>query len=268
MEKTERTDQDRRIPPRINREEITFFKNRRAKTEYIKVPMGWNYIKVVKFLRSKANPRNAAGMARFGINPKGTLGVSMPLLRGLARAIRKDKDLDRHVLAGRLWKSGIHEARILAALVEDPRQVTRSQAASWVRDFDSWDVCDQTCLNLFAQTSFAWDATRQWAIRREEFVKRAGFALMAVLAVHDSEASDEKFLRLLPLVRRAASDERNFVKKAVNWALRQIGKRNRNLNRRSLVFANEISRQDFPSARWIAKDAIRELKDWKPRGKK
>jgi 3-methyladenine DNA glycosylase AlkD len=209
---------------------------------------------ILKQLKSLRNPRNVAGMARFGINPRNTLGVSIPTLRGIARQAGKD-----HRLARELWASGIHEARILAALVDVPEQVTEAQMERWVKDFDSWDVCDQVCSNLFDQTAFAYHKAAQWSRRDEEFVKRAGFALMVALAVHDKTARDAAFRKFLPLIRRAATDDRNFVKKAVNWALRQIGKRNRALNRAAVATAREIRRIDSPSARWIAADALREL---------
>lgn len=204
-------------------------------------------------LRAKANPRNAEGMARFGINPAGTLGVSVRELRLLARG-RRD-----HVLALELWQSGVHEARILAALVDDPAQVTARQMDAWAADFDSWDVCDQACLILFDKTPFAPAKAVEWAARPEEFVKRAGFALMAGLAWHDKSAPDSLFLEFLPIIAREAIDRRNYVKKAVNWALRQIGKRNAALRQAAVAAAGEIQQIDSPAARWIAADALREL---------
>jgi 3-methyladenine DNA glycosylase AlkD len=193
------------------------------------------YQDIIKLLKSHSNPKNVAGMARFGINSKNTLGISMPFLRNLGKKIGKD-----HNLALKLWQSKIHEAMILAVLIDDPKLVTEKQMDSWVKDFDSWDVCDQACLNLFDKTEFAWDKVIEWSKRKEEFVKRAGFALMAVLAVHDKKAKDEQFIKLFPIIKRESTDERNFVKKAVNWALRQIGKRNANLNKQALKIAEEI----------------------------
>jgi len=210
---------------------------------------------ILKQLKSLRNPANVAGMARFGINPRNTLGVSIPQLRQIARHAGKD-----HRLARELWASGIHEARILAAMVDVPEQVTDAQMERWVRDFDSWDVCDQVCSNLFDKTKSAHRKAARWSRREEEFVKRAGFALMAALAVHDKTASDAAFLKFLPLIRRAATDDRNFVKKAVNWALRQIGKRNAALNRAAISTAREIQQIDSRAARWIAADALRELR--------
>ena len=206
-------------------------------------------------LQSLANPRNVAGMSRFGINPRNTLGVSIPNLRRIAKQVGTD-----HRLALDLWKSGIHEARILAAFVDDPARVTGAQMESWVKDFDSWDVCDQVCSNLFDKTPFAHRQAVEWARRDEEFVRRAGFVLMAALAWHDKSASDAAFLKFLPLIKRYATDERNFVKKAVNWALRQIGKRNRALNRAAVETAKEIQAIDSKSAKWIATDALREFR--------
>lgn len=213
-----------------------------------------NAREVLKELQRRANPANIAGMARFGINPATALGISIPNLRALAKQVGHD-----HELAGALWDSGIHEARILACYVADPARVTARQMENWVRDFDSWDVCDQCCGNLFDRTRFAWRKAAIWSGRKEEFVRRAGFVLMASLAVHDKAAPDSAFVAFLPLIERAASDDRNFVRKAVNWALRQIGKRNRRLQRQAIQTARNLRRQNTPSARWIAADALREL---------
>lgn len=206
-------------------------------------------------LRAMGNPANGAGMARFGINPANTLGVSMPQLRTLAKG-RRD-----HQLSLELWASGIHEARILAALVGDPAQVTRAQMDAWAQDFDSWDVCDQVCLNLFDRTPFAWEAAAAWAGAEPEFVKRAAFALMACLAWHHKSAGDDQFLAFFPIIVREAADSRNYVKKAVNWALRQIGKRSPALNQTAVETARTILVIDSPAARWIASDAIKELEN-------
>jgi 3-methyladenine DNA glycosylase AlkD len=209
---------------------------------------------LLRELRSLANQRNVAGMARFGINPHRALGVPVGMLRRIARCIGKN-----HALALALWKSGIHEARILAGIIDEPAKVTSRQMDAWACDFDSWDVCDQCCNNLFDKTPFAYRKAATWSRRREEFVKRAGFALMAALAVHDKKASDATFVKFLLLIEHAASDDRNFVKKAVNWALRQIGKRNARLRRLAIASARRIRRQDSRPARWIAADALREL---------
>ena len=217
-----------------------------------------NTREVLTHLRSLANSQNVAGMARFGINPKKALGISIPVLRGIAKSHQRD-----HALALGLWKSGIHEARILAAFVDDPAKVTESQAESWVKDFDSWDVCDQVCSSLFDKTSFAHKKALQWSKRPEEFVKRAGFALIASLAVHDKESDDATFEKFLPVILREAGDERNFVRKAVNWALRQIGKRSGRLHRQAVGVARQLSNRESKSARWVGKDAMRELENVK-----
>jgi 3-methyladenine DNA glycosylase AlkD len=195
-------------------------------------------------------------MARFGIVGEGRLGASIPALRHLARSIGKD-----HRLADSLWKTGIPDAMILAAYVGEPEKLTDRQMERWVNDIMSWDVCDAVCSNLFDRSPLAWRKIRRWTAQEEEFVKRAGFVLIAALAVHDREAADGKFLALLPLLRKGATDERNIVKKAVNWALRQIGKRNTRLHSAALAEANVIQRLPSRSARWIAADALRELRN-------
>jgi len=211
--------------------------------------------RVLKRLKSESNPAAVRGMARFGITAAKAYGWSAPALKKFAREIGKDHDL-----AQRLWSTGILEARSLAGLIDEKQKVSELQMEDWVKDFDSWAVCDGTCLNLFRYTPFAYKKCREWSVRQEEFVKRAGFALMACLAVSDKAADDRVFLRFLPLIKRQARDERNYVKKAVNWALRQIGKRNRKLNRAAIEAAREIHESNSPSARWIASDALRELR--------
>lgn len=205
-------------------------------------------------LRSMSDPKAVEGMARFGINPKNTYGVSIPTLRAMAEVIGRD-----HALALQLWSSGIHEARILTSMIDSPELITEEQMERWVRDFDSWDVCDQCCSNLFDRTEFAYQKAVEWSKRKEEFVKRAGFVLMAALAVHDKKAKDEEFVRFLPLIKGESTDDRNFVKKAVNWALRQIGKRNAVLNKEAIKTAKEIQKIDSKTAKWVASDALREL---------
>ncbi|MBI2126363.1 MAG: DNA alkylation repair protein [Thaumarchaeota archaeon] len=212
------------------------------------------YEEILSKLKSMGDPKAAEGMAKFGINTKKAYGVSIPNVRALAKKIGKD-----HNLAQSLWSSGIHEARILAGIVDDPKMVTEEQMEKWVKDFDSWDVCDQCCSNLFDKTNFAHGKAIEWSKRREEFVRRAGFTLMATLAVHDKKARDEDFIAFLPLIKDATTDERNFVKKAVNWALRQIGKRDARLNKMAVELAKEIQKIDSRSAKWIASDAIGEL---------
>ncbi len=211
-------------------------------------------LEILAQLKSMADPDNVTGMARFGINPTNTYGISIPTLRAMAKEIGKD-----HLLAEDLWASGVHEACILASFIDDPRQVTETQMERWVADFDSWDVCDQVCSNLFDRTPHAYRKAVEWSGRELEFVKRAGFVLMAALAVHDKKAGDERFEAFFSLILREATDERNFVKKAVNWALRQIGKRNRHLNARAIALAQQVSELDSRTARWIAADALSEL---------
>ena len=217
---------------------------------------------IIAELASRADPENVAGMARYGINSKNTLGVSIPHLRAMAKRIGTD-----HALALELWASGIHEARMLAGFIDDPVMVTETQLERWVKDFDSWDVCDQVCSNLFDKTPFAYEKTAAWSAREKEFVKRAGFVLMAALAVHDKKAPDVRFRRFLPLIEREAADERNFVKKALNWALRQIGKRNRSLNAAAIASAKRIRKMDSRAARWIAAAALRELESETVKGR-
>ena len=212
------------------------------------------YDDIIEKIKSLSNPEAVKGMARFGINPENTYGVSIPHLRKMAREIGKN-----HELAQELWASGIHEARILASMVDKPEMVDEVQMESWVKDFNSWDVCDLCCSNLFDKTKVAYRKAEAWSRREEEFVKRAGFVVMAALSVHDKMATDEEMLKFLPLIKRESTDNRNFVKKAVNWALRQIGKRNLNLNKIAIETAREIQQIDSRSARWIAADAIREL---------
>jgi 3-methyladenine DNA glycosylase AlkD len=209
---------------------------------------------ILEVIQSLANPDNVAGMARFGINPHNTLGVSIPQLRKLAREQGKN-----HNLALALWQNGIHEARLLASMIDDARQVDEAQMEAWVQDFDSWDICDQVCGNLFDRTVLAYDKARDWSARNEEFVKRAGFVLMAGLAVHDKKASNTNFEPFFPILVREACDARNFVKKAVNWALRGLGKRNRSLNQIAIRTAQEIQELNCKAGRWIAADALREL---------
>jgi 3-methyladenine DNA glycosylase AlkD len=226
----------------------------------MKVKTGTSVEEAIARIKSLYSPANVVGMARYGISSHNTYGVSIPTLRKMAKEIGKD-----HEAALRLWKSGIHEARLLAGFADDPQQVTEKQMEGWVKDFDSWDICDQVCSNLFDKTSLAYGKALEWTKRDEEFVKRAGFVLMAALAVHDKKAGDEVFLAFLPIIKSGVTDERNFVKKAVNWALRQIGKRNANLNQAAIKTAEEIRQINSKSARWIAVDALRELTSEKVR---
>ena len=217
-------------------------------------------------LQAEANSANVAGMARFGISSEGTLGVSMTIIRNLARDAKRRLGLrngaGRHELAALLWDSGFHEARIMAAMVDMPALVTEAQAEAWVADLESWDVCDKLCIDLLRLTPFAWAKAAEWTERSEEFVKRAGFALGATLAVHAKAAPDSAFAGLLAADEREATDERNMVKKALNWQLRSIGKRNAALNAEAIATAERILAHNpgSRSARWIARDALRELR--------
>ena len=213
-----------------------------------------SYEDVMALLKAEGNPKNVAGMARFGISSKNILGISVPFLRSTARRIGMD-----HSLSLKLWSSGVHEARILASMIDDQTMVTRAQMDQWVADFDSWDVCDQCCGNLFVKTPYAYDKAVEWSKKESEFGKRAGYALMAYLAVHDKSMENDRLGKFLPLITKGSDDDRNLVKKSVNWALRQIGKRNLQLNKMAVQTAREISRLDSKSARWIAADALREL---------
>ena len=209
---------------------------------------------VLKLLRAEARPGQLEGMARFGMSIENRLGVSIPVLRKLAKQIKKN-----HQLALQLWETGIAEAQILAAMIAVPEELTESQMESWVKDFNSWDVCDQVCMNLFDKSPLAIKKIHDWAEREEEFVKRAAYALIACVAWHDKDAEDDQFIRLFPVIKRGCTDERNYVKKSVNWALRHIGKRNVHLNKAAIDLAEEIRQMDSKAARWIASDALREL---------
>ena len=205
-------------------------------------------------LQQNSRPEELAGMARFGIVGDNRLGLSMPAMRRIARTLGRDHDL-----ALALWDTTIPEARIVAGLLADPARLTSRQMDAWARGFASWDVCDQVCGSAFLASPLAWNKVAAWSAHEEEFVRRAAFALLATLAVHDKQAPDAQFIAALPLVERAAADGRNFVKKAVNWALRNIGKRNGALNAAAREAALRIRQQGTPSARWIAADALREL---------
>src|SRR4030065_2821412 len=209
---------------------------------------------VMDKLQSKARPDQLEGMAKYGIKVERRLGVSVPDMRKLAKEIGKD-----HKLALELWKTEIAEARIVAAMVGDPDKLTEEQMDDWVKGINSWDVCDQICMNLFEKNQLAWKKIVDWSEWEEEFVKRTAFSLIACLAWHDKKASDEKFIELLPVIIRGATDERNFVKKAVNWALRNIGKRNLKLNEAAIRTAKEIQRLASKAHRRVAPRGLREL---------
>ena len=230
-------------------------RTRRRPLPLVAAPLAFGSAEIIAELEAHANPANVAGMARYGIATERALGVPIPVLRGLAKRAGMD-----HRLAGTLWASGIHEARILATMVEDPARMTSAQMDRWARGFDSWDVCDQACQNLFRYTPFACAKAVQWSGAAPEFVRRAGFSLMAGLAAQRREMKGAQFEAFLKIVAGAATDDRNMVKKAVNWALRQIGKRNARLLQKAIATAEKIERLDSRSARWIAKDALRELR--------
>lgn len=217
---------------------------------------------ILQKLKSLENPENIAGMTRFGIVTKKAFGVAMPLLKEIAKDAKKRAE-NRHELALQLWKTGFHEARIIAVLIDDPKLVSEKQIDSWAADFDNWAICDGACGHLFCKTEFAYKKVFEWSEREDEFIKRAGLVLPAWLAVHDKKTSDEKIAQFLPILEKHAYDERNFIKKAVNWSLRQIGKRNLNLNKLAVETAEKIKAQNTKSARWIASDALRELTNQK-----
>ena len=210
---------------------------------------------ILEQLHTLADESNLPGMARFGIETSsGRLGISVPHLRMIAKETGKD-----HELALALWDTAIPEARILASMIDDPSRVTSSQMNAWVRDFNSWDICDQVCSNLFDKTPFAWEKIREWAMDDSEFIRRAGYAMIACLTVHDKSAPDESFTAFFPTITAGATDPRNFVRKAVNWAVRSIGKRNPALNKAAIALSEEILTIDNKTARWISRDALREL---------
>ncbi|MFN7998041.1 MAG: DNA alkylation repair protein [Bryobacteraceae bacterium] len=210
---------------------------------------------ILDSLRAAGSPVNIAGMARYGIRPARAYGVKAEVIRALARECRGEAGL-----ASELWDTGVHEARALAALVADPRRITEAEVEKWVRQFDCWATCDSTCLHLLWKTPFAWRKVTQWAAAEPEYVRRAAFALLAALAVHDKKAAETQFRSGLALIRKAATDERNYVKKAVNWALRQIGKRDQSLRVLAIQTAEKLVASHSRSAKWIGADALRELR--------
>ena len=213
---------------------------------------------VIAELEKHGSKKNLEGMARFGINIENAFGMNSTAIKNIAKKIGKN-----HELALELWASGYHEARHVAAMIDEPDKVTSSQMNKWVKDFKSWDLCDGTCLYLFRNTKYAYDKIFEWAEKKEEFVRRTAFSLIAELSVHDKKKDDKEFLNFFPLIIKYSTDERNFVKKAVNWALRQIGKRSLLLNAEAIEVAEKILAMDSKSARWIANDALRELRDEK-----
>jgi 3-methyladenine DNA glycosylase AlkD len=209
---------------------------------------------ILATLKRRGTRKNVEGMARYGIIARNVMGVSVGDLRDMAKKIGKD-----HALALALWKTDVYEARMLAAFVEEPAQVTAAQMDRWAKDFDNWAICDHNCFHLFDKTPFAWTKIAAWSRRREEFVKRAAFALLASVAIHDKKSPDAPFVKSFRLIERAATDERNFVKKGVSWALRGIGHRNPQMTKAALGLAKRLAASTDPTARWIGKDAIRDL---------
>ena len=215
---------------------------------------------ILKWLEKQGTRRTVEGMSRYGIKAERAFGVTMGTLLSLKKRLGKD-----HALSLALWESGWYEARLLAALVGDPERVTRRQMNAWATSFENWADCDTVCFHLFDRTPLAWEKAHQWTSSPREFVKRGAFALMACLALHDKAAPDESFLALLPLIENGAHDERNFVKKGVNWALRAIGRRNPALNVAALRVAKRLALSDEAACRWVGKDALRELSSPKVR---
>ena len=210
---------------------------------------------LIQLLRAQANPANVAGMARYGIRPAKAYGVATPVMRSIAKDLSRDTEL-----ASALWSTGVLEARIVATMIADPLVIPEVEVERWVRDFDCWSVCDSACIGLLWKTPFAWRKMREWSRRKPEYERRAAFALLAGLAVHDKKATDPRFRVALRLIARAATDDRNYVKKAVNWALRQIGKRNAALREDAIAMAKSLIDTESRSARWIGHDALRELR--------
>ena len=211
--------------------------------------------KVVASLKRLGNKKTRDGMARYGLPSTNAFGVPVGKIQQLGKQLGRD-----HELAAALWDTAWYEARMLAAFIDEPERVTTAQMDRWARDFDNWGICDTVCFHLFDRTRHAWSKCESWANRKEEFVKRAAYALMACLALHDKKADDKEFLRYLPLIERAASDERNFVKKGVSWALRSIGRRSPALNEAAVGVAERLALSPEPAARWVGKDALRELR--------
>ncbi|MEQ1764879.1 MAG: DNA alkylation repair protein [Pyrinomonadaceae bacterium] len=217
-----------------------------------------NVTDILTELEALGSPSDVAVVARFAIPTDNAFGIRAPDLKKFAKEVKKQAD-DRHRLAQELWNSGVYEARTIAFLIDDPKQVTQRQMDAWAKDFDNWATVDGACSYLFCRTPFAYEKAVEWAGKKPEFIKRAGFSLIAYLAVHDKKAPDEKLASFLPLIEKNSDDDRNFVKKAVNWSLRQIGKRSSELNALAILSASRIKEQDTRSARWIAADALREL---------
>ena len=229
--------------------------SRRSQRQRTSAAQLWTVERAFEELRCHGSKPNVEGMARFGIRSKEVFGVSKPTLDNIVRTIGKNHDLGL-----RLWKTGNHDARLMGMLISEPARVTGKQMETWVKDFDNWDVCDGTCCHLFVDAKPAWSKALAWTRRKNEFEKRAGFALIAYLAIHDKTAKDDRFMPCLKAIERESWDERNFVRKAANWALRNIGKRNLRLNRDATACGERIRATDTRAGRWIAADALRELR--------
>lgn len=212
------------------------------------------YSEILLELEENSNPANLAGMAKVGITPDFAFGTKIPIIRAIAKRVKRN-----HALGLRLWEKNNRETQILASMIAEPKMVTEELMEQWVLEFNYWEICDQVIMNLFEKTPFAYKKCYEWSEREEEFVKRAGFVLMARLAVSDKKAENSEFLKFLPIIKQHAQDERNMVKKGINWALRQIGKRNRTLNIEAVKTTREILMIDNKHAQWIAKDALKEL---------
>lgn len=213
-----------------------------------------NKDEIIKELKKNANPKNVLGMKRFGIQGKYMLGISVTFLRKFVKNIPKN-----HKLALELWKTGIHEARMLSSMIDLEDKVTVKQMDDWTKSFDSWDICDGVCMNLFCKTKFVDQKIYEYAKNNKEFIRRTAFTLIACLAFKLKNLKDKDLIKYFDLIEKYSNDERNFVKKAVNWALRQIGKRNKNLNKKAIGLAKKIRKQNTKSARWIANNALSEL---------
>ncbi|HUU79512.1 MAG TPA: DNA alkylation repair protein [candidate division Zixibacteria bacterium] len=208
---------------------------------------------IAKF-EKHANPENLVGMAKFGITPDHAYGVSLPVIRDLAKEIGKN-----HLLAQELWNTNIREPRILACMIADPNKVTEELLEKWVRDFDYWEICDQCIMNLFVKTKFAYTKSLEWVRRDDEYIRRSGFVLMAILSYRDKKTDDSKFLSFLPICKKYSTDQRNIVKKAISWSLRRIGARNLFLNKEVLKLTDELMMIESSSAKWIAKDVAKDI---------
>jgi 3-methyladenine DNA glycosylase AlkD len=216
---------------------------------------------VIKLIKQTATSKNKEMQKYFAIGNNNSLGLKVPQMRAIAKQIGRN-----HKLALQLWKSGIHEAKHIAVMIADPKEITEKFMEHWLKDFDSWDIVDNCC-TLFEKSPLAWEKAIEWTSRKGEFQKRAGFTLMATLAVHDKKAKNENFEQFFPLLLRESHDERNFVKKAINWAIRQIGKRNEKLCKKAIVLSEKIQMKGDSTSRWIAADALRELRRYQAEGK-